>query len=362
MKRLRGCTLNDKFLCLIPQAPALDMTASPHPLDYRLRQQLEDRPLLPPGSSGLVMVSGGADSTALLHLLHQLQGVFGWRLRVWHGNHGLRLESTQEQAQVEQQCNALGLPFYAAQASHLKNLPAGWQAAAREWRQGQVVLMHKQQPFDWVATGHQLEDHQETQLLKWLRGTHLSHLRGMESETWQRGLRWVRPLLGFERQELEDWLSQHHIAWSEDPSNTQPKYLRNRVRHELVPILQELTRGGLAQRLATQELQSRELLSMLEEMGDGFWTSLSPTNEPVPPKQLSVELLLEQPSMLMGHLLRQWVVQHSGHPIDSRLVEALVDQLWLGEGRWELHLSHRRLVKCEAGVLTLVVTNGRPLV
>ncbi|MCZ6472013.1 MAG: tRNA lysidine(34) synthetase TilS [SAR324 cluster bacterium] len=233
-----------------------------HPLERTVLKTVRSRRLAGSGDVGLVAVSGGADSMALLHLLHALRERLSIGLEVVHFDHGLREASGREAARVEEQTEALGLQFHLRRSTTLRDRKAGVQAAARAWRQEECRRLLAEGECRWVATAHQRDDQSETILLKLLRGCHLDQLQGM---AWRDGP-FIRPLLDVNHETLMVYLKERGVDWSEDPSNRDPHYKRNRVRHELLPLLDELAGGGAARRLESLAVQSEELHDLL----DGF--------------------------------------------------------------------------------------------
>jgi len=229
------------------------------PLEARVLPVLRRDCGIAPGSRGLVAVSGGRDSLATLHVLAALAPRLRLRLEAVHFDHGLRPESGREAEWVRAAVARLGLPFHLRRAGHLAGLSAGVPAAAREWRRQEAWRLAVQTGAAWVATGHQLDDHLETLLLKLLRGAHLSGLKGMPA---RQGL-WVRPVLHVPRKDLQAYLERRGLAWLDDPSNESPRYKRNRVRLELLPLLNELAGGAIGARLLNLERQSAALQAWL---------------------------------------------------------------------------------------------------
>jgi len=250
-----------------------------HPLVTKLARVIDPwRPAVA-GAQLLVCVSGGLDSVALLRLLHSLNAdpAWGFDLHVLHFDHGLRAESGEEAAFVQQLAAQLCLPFHGRAAS--KNLRAVWaksgmQEGARRWRRREsAALLGGLPPADggkFVVTAHHRDDQVETVLLKLLRGVHLSRIHGMEVllDPNEHGARAFRPLVAgsIGKDELRGFLEASAQAWREDPSNQSPKYKRNHLRLDVVPALEKLAGGprALAARVAALSDQSLALRSWVE--------------------------------------------------------------------------------------------------
>lgn len=183
-----------------------------------------------------VAVSGGADSVCLLHALARLADWAGVRLEVLHLNHGLRGgESDADQAFVERLAARLGLLCRSGNAK----LEGGGnlEEAAREARREFFRAAMRERGLARVATGHTLSDQAETVLFRAVRGTAPGGLRGILPVTAE-GL--IRPLLEVTREEVRAWLAAEGLAWREDCSNSDPRFARNAIRHEVLPRLAAL--------------------------------------------------------------------------------------------------------------------------
>jgi tRNA(Ile)-lysidine synthase len=329
-----------------PPAPA-PRPAARLRLERRILHTLRERALTPPGSRGLVCVSGGPDSLALLHLLHAAAGPLALRLDVLHFDHGLRPEAATEADWVARQAAALGLPCHILRATHLAQRATGVQAAARAWRRAEALRLATQWDAQWVASGHQRDDQLETILLKLLRGAHISRLAGMD---WRQG-RFVRPLLETSRAELTDYLRRRGQEWLEDPSNRRPAYKRNRVRHELLPLLDALAGGAAAQRLTALETQSAQVAELLRFVQAAHPVPQSPPE--VRTHWIDAAALAALPHAVAGATLHAFVVARLPGTLPASQLEQALHLLAVGAPQWSLDLSQRRRLRRRGARLLL---------
>ena len=192
-------------------------------------------------------VSGGIDSVVLLHLLYQLH----YEIAVLHCNFSLRdSESDADENFIRTLCTSLNIPIH-VQKFDTKQFASDYklsiQLAARKLRYDWFYELLETQNFDYVLTAHHLDDNLETFLINFTRGTGLEGLTGIPSQNEQT----IRPLLPFSRKEIEAYAHENNIQWREDSSNASDKYLRNKLRHDVVPILKELNPNFLDSFLKT---------------------------------------------------------------------------------------------------------------
>jgi len=316
----------------------------------RLSATLIRHELVRPESRVLVCVSGGSDSIALLHLLQRLAPRHRFQLNVVHFNHQLRPEAEADARFVQNVCADLGVPFQLKTSTSLAHETSGVQAKAREWRRAESLELAQQLGAECIATAHQADDQVETWLLKWLRGAHLSRLQGMD---WS-DPPFIRPLLDCTRQELRDFLLRHHLPWREDESNQSPKYLRNRVRNELIPLLNELSRNGLTQHLRDLETQSAHLRDWL-----GAQSVLKPEGTAsVSEDQLPVTALADLPELVQQEVLHRFLAERSGLTLPYRRLLELLKLLRTNPGVWEFPLEKGWRVQHRSGILELTCHSG----
>lgn len=203
----------------------------------RFQRHLEATAIIPADSRGLVAVSGGADSVALLHLLQRCAGARRLELHAAHLDHALRPDSPADADHVADLCARLGVPLTVRRidvGALARGGKGGVEETAREARRAFLREAAQKGGCGWIALAHQRDDQAETFLLRLLRGAGTTGLAGMRAVD----LPFVRPLLPFSREEIVAWLAQEGLAWREDPSNRNPDFVRNRVRFELLPLLE----------------------------------------------------------------------------------------------------------------------------
>lgn len=193
--------------------------------------------LLSDGDRVLVGVSGGGDSIALLCTLFALRHFFGLQLYVAHLNHGLRLQAYKEQLYVKSLCSRFGIPFFTKTIS-LKKITASLEEAAREARLKFFIKTAKKLKIKTIALGHHQNDLAETVLMRILRGAGPMGARGILPRRTIDGVTIIRPFLNTNRKEIKKFLIAKKIKFFIDASNNNKKFLRNKIRLDLLPQLQ----------------------------------------------------------------------------------------------------------------------------
>ena len=299
------------------------------PDHLRLHRLLRRRPtLLPAGATLLLAVSGGQDSMALLALLQDLQRLYGWTLQLWHGDHGLRPDSARQATELAAWVRARALPLSLDTWAD----PRPDEAAGRHWRYARLVERATALGASHVLTGHTASDRAETLLLQLARG---SHRRGLASLQWSRplaaNLQLVRPLLAFSRDDTGRLCRQLALPVWLDASNDSNDYSRNRIRREVLPVLEALHPGAdrrlcaLSERLAEEEQAIAELAELALpslQCGDG----------------LKRRMLLALAPANRRRLLHRWLEQGGVRGLGAEALETLLTHLEpeRGPGRRQL--------------------------
>lgn len=245
---------------------------APTGLIQQLDQFLHKNALLAPRSRILVACSGGADSMALLHLLCCVNQsrFWKWKLIIGHVNHGLRgRESRADEALVRQTAKTLGLPLELRRLTWPRHprttgnrQPQISENAARTARLAALQAMARKRRCTVVAMAHHADDQAETVLLRLLRGAGTGGLSGIRPCRRLGTLHLVRPLLGWSRAALRHWLQSQNHSWREDKSNQNARFLRNRIRLELLPLL-ESYQPGIRKVLVNMAARQRSTHSFL---------------------------------------------------------------------------------------------------
>lgn len=280
------------------------------------------------GAGLLVAVSGGVDSVVLLHMLCSAASRFDLRLQVAHLDHQIRPESSHDADFVRQLCAEWQIPCFVESCDVPALATTGKLSLEMAGRQARrEFLLRKGGEVEAVAIvlAHHRDDQVETFFQRLLRGSGTSGLAAMQARC---GL-WWRPLLDCRRAEIMAYAEGHQIAWVEDASNKDPIYLRNRLRHHVLPQLREIN-PQLDERLselcrqlrADEDYWQRQVAEVLPGLvissDDGL--------------RLDRQLLLALPEALRGRVLREALRQVRG---DLRRLEAVhlraVTDMLLGE-------------------------------
>lgn len=221
-----------------------------------LLHQLRRFDMLQPGDQVTCAVSGGADSMAMLWGMCLLRERLGITLEAAHFNHNLRFEESCRDAEfVREFCNRHDIPVHMGSAN-VRPGKKGLEAAARDARYAFLQTLPGK-----IATAHTADDNAETVLMHLVRGTGLKGLGGIMPVNGQ----FIRPMLSCTRQQVLAFLEEYHIPHVEDSSNAGDAFLRNRLRHHVMPLLtQENPR--LAQNLSAMAMELRQDSAALEQL------------------------------------------------------------------------------------------------
>jgi len=270
----------------------------------------------------LLALSGGLDSTALLHLLVAAKRSLAFELSALHVHHGLSANADRWADFCKLQCDLLNIALQVVPIALEKNPALGIEAAARQLRYAalfnyQLDAASGRRP-DFIVSAHHQDDQAETLLLQLLRGAGVKGLASMAAIDHNRRL--LRPLLGISRQTLQAFAEQQSLSWCEDESNTNTQFERNYVRHELLPMLDARFQGvkSVLARTAAHLAEANDLLDNLAAI-DG--AALLQDNS------LCMQGLRALTLARAKNLLRYWFARNALAMPNSEQLNEIVQQL-----------------------------------
>lgn len=250
----------------------------------------------------LVAISGGLDSVVLMHLCHQ----FGLNIALVHCNFNLRgEESDSDENFILQLAEDLDLEVFIESfdtENYAKKNKLSIQMAARELRYNWFEELAAQLQFDYVLTAHHADDNLETFLINLSRGTGLDGLSGIPVIN----DKLVRPLLLFSREAIETYAKDNNLKWREDSSNISTKYLRNKLRHDVIPILKEINPQLLQNFNKTQAYLKNSKLIIEDRIEDVFTDIVNQTDSQSISFDISKIKKLSKPKAYLFEFLKEY--------------------------------------------------------
>ena len=302
-------------------------------LEQKIRNFIEKFHMLSNGCGVIVGLSGGADSVALLEVLCGMKEELMLKLAAVHVHHGIREEAQEDadfcrsiclEKQVEFFCEYVDVPQIAA------SLGISEEEAGRNERYRIFEAYRRKLHFDVIAVAHHQNDQAETMLFQLFRGSGLRGLSGMQP----RREMIIRPLLCVSRMEIEAYLTEKHADYVTDATNARDDYSRNKIRHHVMPVAEEIS-SGAAEHMSRTGMQLREVLDYMENQASDFLHKYSERHDAE--LNISVQALAEV------------------HPALQKMVvsEAIAD---LFEGRKDITQKHID------GILELLEKDGEKTV
>ncbi len=327
------------------------------PDHLRLHRWLRRRPALLPAEAPLLLaVSGGQDSMALTGLLLGLRRHHGWRLLLWHGDHRWRPESAEQAAALAAWAAGQGLEIRLERADPA---PAG-EAQARLWRYACLERQARQLGCGHVLTGHTASDRAETMLFNLARG---SDRRGLTTPRASRSLgaepgapRLVRPLLAFSRADTARICRDLDLPVWLDPGNADPRFARNRIRAEVLPVLEALHPGAGRRISALAERWGEELEAEEELLALALEVLSQPVEGPAVAALARPRLTALAPAS-QGRLLQAWLTSLRGQPLASESLAQLLARLASNGGPGRMDVGNGWQLRWERSTLVLIPPN-----
>jgi len=271
----------------------------------QVRRAIASARLLRRDDRVLVGVSGGPDSVALLHLLAGLQE----ELRIWvgvvHVDHQLRAESAEDAAFVEDVASRLEVAVTVIRRdvrAEVARRKQSLEDGARQIRYESFLEAARASSANRVALAHTADDQAETVLMRLLRGCGVTGLCAIPVTRSLGETTIIRPLLGVWRAELLAYLKVHRLSFRQDATNEDPRFVRNRIRHELLPLLERAYNPHVKALLAQLAEQCRTDTAFLQEASQRHWKRLVKSQN----GHLDIRLdgLLKQPPAIQRQLIR----------------------------------------------------------
>ena len=311
----------------------------------RLHKRLkQNKYLLPSNSTLLLAISGGQDSMALLKLITDLRRLYKWQIEIWHGDHQWHNKSEQIEAELKLWCLNKQLSFNSNKAS--KEEVAN-EEKARDWRYKNLIMKAKllssknvDYPCEKILTGHTATDRAETIIMNLARGTDLIGLSTLtEQRTLENNLELVRPLLIFNREETLEICKEFNLPIWIDPSNENMDLTRNRIRKEILPILNSIYKGAdsriasVANRLESYSKDQKSFAAIAIEFCQGEYRN-----------SLSRRKLINFTNSIRKTILFYWLKMIGIKRINSLQIEEINNKISKGKPPGTIYLHGEFLI------------------
>jgi len=313
-----------------------------HPLEKSILAFCQRHGLFAPGDRLVVGVSGGPDSMALLHLLSRFLPDLGISMIVAHADHGLRPEAAEAEAtMVRAAATALGLAFHVCHldvAAHAKNDGLSIEEAARDLRYAFFAKLAADTGANKIAVAHTADDQAEAVLLRLIRGTGRKGLSGMNL---LRDGTVARPLLATEKSQIVAYLQDRGIPFAIDSSNTDRRYLRNKIRLDLLPYLARFN-PGIAQTLRQTAAILQDEDALLDTMAQDHYRLIVCEDDPKKLLGSTAQraALTGLPPALSRRIIEKMLI-HAGAKVQYRHIESLMHLAAKGAGQAHLEKGLR---------------------
>ncbi len=306
----------------------------------RLHKRLKkNESLLPNKSTLLLAISGGQDSMALLKLIFDLRRLYEWHIEVWHGDHQWHNSSTRFAEELKNWCNHNKINFYSIQAEkeevNNENKARNWRYKHLSIRANFLSSNNQKYPCKRILTGHTATDRAETILMNLARGTDLIGLSTLkENRELEKNINLVRPLIGFSRNETREICNEFNLPIWIDPSNADLNLTRNKIRKEVLPVLNSIHKGA--------DLRIAALASRFENYSKDEIIFATITLEYCKEKEeesLSRNKIINFPNSVRKILLATWLKQIGVNKFTALQIEELNYKISIGKppGACNLH-------------------------
>ncbi|MCM1131787.1 MAG: tRNA lysidine(34) synthetase TilS [Anaeroplasma bactoclasticum] len=232
-------------------------------MQYKVQKYIKEHNLIPATKPIICAVSGGVDSVCLLHILHQLK----YSLVLAHVNHHKREQASMEQKAMQELAENLNIPF-----ELLDYYDSGYdnfQSNAHDARYTFFKQLAKKYHTNLIATAHHLNDQAETIIIRLLNGSNLYGYAGISIAQQEKDYCLIRPLLCVSKDEIYAYAKQHNLTYFEDSSNASDDYLRNRIRHHILPLLEKENVSYL-EKIQEFSIQAKESFNFIRKQSINY--------------------------------------------------------------------------------------------
>ena len=275
----------------------------------KVEQYIEQYQMIGRGDRIVTGVSGGADSVCLLFVLCELRKKLGFEVIVCHVNHQLRAGAAeQDEAYVEELCRKLDVPcriFHENVELIAKNGKKSLEEAGRIVRRSAFETVCRESGANKIATAHHKNDNAETVLLNLARGSGLQGMCGIRPVYGKR----IRPLLCLTRKEIEEWLEEEQISYCTDETNEEDEYTRNRIRHKILPVMEQEINRQTVEHINSLSLQAEEIWEYLNLQTDAAWRQTVHPVDSVEGLRIEETGYAELPGVLQSLLIRRCICE-----------------------------------------------------
>lgn len=323
----------------------------------KVRETINKYHMLAQGDHVLVGLSGGPDSVCLLTILHKLKPEFGIHISAAYIDHGLRPDEIPYEIELCRDiCSSMDIPFTTRPIdvkSYMKEKKMNKQEAARELRYNALYEIAVEKTANKIALGHNADDQAETIIMRLFRGTGPSGLSGMPPVR----KHIIRPLIEIERHEIEDFLETEGIGFVIDSSNLKKEYLRNKIRHLIIPEARKInmdvvkTLSRTADIFRDEEryfeiLVTKTLMKLITRKADNVI-------------ELFLSPLEAMDTVILRRVLRRAIDETKGlHGIGFIHIEEIMSLIKSGKSGDRIYLPNDiRVIK---GYSTIIITSEKP--
>ncbi len=331
----------------------------------KVTKTIEKYQMLNPGDTIIVAVSGGPDSLCLLDILNRIKKRLRLSLIVAHVNHGIRVRESEVEARfVRLKSFRMNLPFEQLSVSIpeiAKEKSISLEQAGRNARYEYFKKIYKKYKAQSIALGHHADDQVETVLMRLIRGSGIDGLKGIPAKRAE----FIRPLIECNQQEIETYCQRKKITYCIDSTNKEPMYLRNKIRHQLLPLLTEEYNPSIRSNLLQLQMIVQDELNYWETKTEQHYLK-SIIKEQPSGIVLDIKYFMQCPVALQRRIIRKGLSHLRSYLADIQFnhVESIRELCMLNRGERYLDLPGNIRVRksyqiLEIGYASQIKKSGR---